>query len=257
MNSCALFQALSAATWHRVGNGYRLGVRQGEEGLSDWLLLDLAGAGLNDVVVDKTSKNLEASQGTDWEWWIGNHTTGWLRYAVQAKVVDVASGRYDTLAHKVSGTPQIDILDAWATHTRSIPIYCLYSHVPETPARQGGLPTIPTWHLEQYGCAVTPAWQVRTALGVRGARSFSWFYQRGCLFPWRCLVCCPAFAVSSAGLNPVRPPHVDSPFIHRSLPPYVTQLLESGERFAPDVALPLVDGIAPPSRIAVITRDEA
>lgn len=257
MNSCDLFQTLAAATWHRVGNGYRLRVRQGEEGISDWLLLDIAGAGLKDVEVAKTAKDLEPTQGTDWEWWIGNHKAGWLRYAVQAKAVDVPSGRYDTLAHKVSGTPQIDILETWARRTRSIPIYCLYSHVLGSPARSPHLPALPVWALEQFGCSITPARHVRTALGIRGARSFSWFYQRGYLFPWRCLVCCPAFAVSAASQNPVREGPDDIPFIHHTLPAYVSQLLASRGNLGPDVVLPLVDGVSPPNRVAVFTRDEA
>ncbi len=70
---------------------------------------------------------MESVKGTDWEWWIGNRTHGYLRYAVQAKKLDAKTNRYSSLNHKVGvGSKtlfQHDILEKYAHVNQAIPLY--------------------------------------------------------------------------------------------------------------------------------------
>lgn len=226
MTSCQLFESLASATWCRVRDGYVYRVRQGEEGLSDWLLLDLVAANLPDVRIVKTNKKLEATRGTDWEWWLGNLQTGWLRYAVQAKVIDVSTRRFDALNHKVNGTPQLDVLRKYARRQRAMPIYCLYSFVDPfpSPVPSCGFPSLLP---DQYGCSVLPEATIRSAARKRGAKTFESLYRTGTLYPWRCLVCCPLFNPGSQASNPLRPPNANQSFLHEALPEWLASALET------------------------------
>ena len=88
-----LFESIASSTWQRIhwGNFYK--ISQGEETITDLNLLELARANCPEVKVIKTAKNKEKYQGTDWEWWIGNKRLGWLRYAVQAKKINLNTSR--------------------------------------------------------------------------------------------------------------------------------------------------------------------
>ncbi|WP_300583268.1 DUF6615 family protein, partial [uncultured Pseudoalteromonas sp.] len=85
--------------WNRLDNSTQFGINQGEETLTDNLLLYLASQKLSNIKIIQTPKNKEKVKGTDWEWWIGNRKQGYLRYAVQAKKLDLKSGRYASLNH--------------------------------------------------------------------------------------------------------------------------------------------------------------
>lgn len=252
MNSCHVFQCLAAATWRRIRDGHRYGIRQGEEGISDWLLLDIVGSRIADVRVAKTSKALEANQGTDWEWWIGDDNHGWLRYAVQAKMIDVPSSRFITLNHKINNTFQYDVLQRYATQQRAIPIYCLYtflpSYVPSCLAAHSVHPP------DLYGCSVVPEATIRAAASRRGAKRFAALDQTGSLFPWCCLVCNSAFAPTTQALNPLRPPGNGASFVHERLPFWLEMALEApGEPIAQSRdRLPA----GAPSRYLVVKRPE-
>lgn len=108
---------------------------------------------------------------------------GWYRYAVQAKKIEVRTGRYAQLGHKVGGVLQLDILEPYAKANDAVPLYCFYNHV------DGAVP----WNcnyaveIEQLGCSVTPSKVVRAALKKRGARTFAHIHNQKQTLPWRCL----------------------------------------------------------------------
>ncbi|EHO7545990.1 hypothetical protein KMF76_000231 [Salmonella enterica] len=79
---------ISDDVWKRLENGKKYNIIQGEETLTDNILLYLASQNLSEIKIIQTPKNMESVKGTDWEWWIGNRTHGYLRYAVQAKKLD-------------------------------------------------------------------------------------------------------------------------------------------------------------------------
>jgi hypothetical protein len=112
--------------WERLGNSKKFGITQGEETLTDNLLLYLASKKLKTINIIQTPKNVETVKGTDWEWWIGNRDQGYLRYAVQAKKLDLKTGRYTSLNHKVgegaSAEFQHAVLEKYARANQAIPL---------------------------------------------------------------------------------------------------------------------------------------
>jgi hypothetical protein len=183
---------LADDTWERLRDSETLEVRFGEETVTDLVLLELKRSCVPGIAVLQTNKKAESTQGTDWEWWIGSNNTGWVRFAVQAKKLDLSSKRYDALGHKVSGRPQIDLLLKFAAKHQAIPLYCLFNFVSPVDTKE-------SWHccegpvVSQLACTVTPAAIVRHAIDTRGCRTFEWIHSHPSTLPWRCLVKCPRF----------------------------------------------------------------
>jgi hypothetical protein len=144
-------------------------------------------------VLFEDTRATESTKGCDFELWIGSTSSCWRRYAVQAKKIDFPSGRYASLAHKVGGTPQIDILDEYAKANLAFPIYCFYNNSAKPFSWNCSLPK----HSEQLGCSVTPSSVVRAALSKRGGKDFESIHKSAATIPWRCLVRCPAFINAS------------------------------------------------------------
>ena len=86
-----LLESLAKQTWDRIKDGYELEISQGEETITDLNLLEIKRSGIRSFQVVKLTKAEEAIKGIDWEWWIGSESQGWLRYAIQAKKIQVES----------------------------------------------------------------------------------------------------------------------------------------------------------------------
>lgn len=168
-------------TWQNLRDGIAFDVSQGEETISDNILLYLAKLRFSNLRLLKTPKDLEFFKGTDWEWWIGNDKSGWLRYAVQAKKLNAKTLSYMKLNHKVSnsgmsrhpghtihsryphplwsklGHPiyQHDILLEYSKLNSAIPLYAFYNFIELKDYR-------PSWNcrstmdVSQLGITVTP-----------------------------------------------------------------------------------------------------
>lgn len=186
-----LFAELAQATWHRLADGETFKIRQGETAITDHILLELARLQHPDIRIAKTPQDKEAKKGTDWEWWVGNGDA-WLRYAIQAKRLDLKSGGYPNLGHKVPQGRQVDILEKFATANQAIPLYCFYNSIDAADYE-------PYWHCQrpreprQLGCSIAPLHVVKAALEKKGARNFDWIHRQKHSLPWRCLMRCPAF----------------------------------------------------------------
>ena len=192
MRSVDLFEKLASSTWQRIFHAKQHKVSQGEETITDLNLLEISMAKCPEVTIIKTdSKKIESCQGTDWEWWIGNSSIGYLRYAVQAKKIDTKFINYKALGHKVDSERQINILERYARNNRAIPLYCFYNY-----SEHNNLS--PYWHCNlpldttQLGCTVTPLKNVQQALQQRGKRTFDFLHNLYDTKPWRCLVYCPS-----------------------------------------------------------------
>lgn len=197
MNSVKLFEKLASYTWHRILYSEEFKISQGEETITDLNLLEIAMSQYSGVKVIKAAKYDEKNQGTDWEWWIGNSSIGYLRYAVQAKKIDKKFIHYKSLGHKVESERQIHILEKYARKCGAIPLYCFYNYSKNTDLN-------PYWHcnlppddkkpkqFEQLGCTVTPLENVKEALDQRGKRTFDYLHKFDNTKPWRCLVQCPS-----------------------------------------------------------------
>lgn len=185
-----LFEVLAAATWERLELSETLKCSQSEETITDLNLMEMVRAGLPALRVYKATRQEESVRGFDWEWWIGSDRDGWWRYSVQAKRLDLQSGRYLSLRHKVNGRWQIDLLSAFAFAQGSVPLYCFYNWAPpETcaPAWQCNLPR----ENAQLGCTVVPLDVARAAHEPRARKSFGALHRDRRALPWRCLVACP------------------------------------------------------------------
>lgn len=185
-----LFERLASQTWNRIEAATEIEFPLGEEGITEWNLLEIMIARLKNVKVVKVSKEREAREGIDWEWWIGSHSKGYWRYAIQAKKL-CNSGRYDELRHTVNGNYQIDLLERYAKANQCIPFYCFYNHVDINNISE-------YWHCnypldqEQFGCTVVPIDVIRAAFPPRRPKTFKAIHIHNRVLPWRCLVKCPA-----------------------------------------------------------------
>ena len=183
--------------WERLENSKQYGISQGEETITDNLLLYLASQSLSNIKIIQTPKNKESVKGTDWEWWIGNRSGGYLRYAVQAKKLDTKSGRYSSLNHKVGKGPSADyqhkILEDYAKANDAIPLYAFYNYIakPDLPNKWNC--PLPIEH-SKLGCTVTPLKNVKKAITIRGWRTFEKIHSFPETVPLRCLADCPNIA---------------------------------------------------------------
>ena len=172
-----IFENLAFTTWETILNAFSNNISYGEDAITSVNLLSLRNASLNGLVLEDI-RSQESTKGCDFEFWIGSEEKGWLRYAIQAKKISVSSNRYNSLAHKVNGVPQIDILERYSLENRAIPIYCLFNYSDD-----------PNYiDARELGCSVTPLKTVRESLKTRGARTFNWFHRREETLPWSCLV---------------------------------------------------------------------
>ncbi|MEN2469505.1 DUF6615 family protein [Burkholderia theae] len=210
------FEDLSEGVWDRLADSLALNISQGEETITDNLLLDLARLKHPGLSMIKTPKNLESDKGTDWEWWIGNDNDGWLRYAVQAKKLNLHELRYDTLRHVIPGKPaefdvsgnlvsaavapalQHDVLRDYATGNGAIPLYAFYNHA-MYPDYQDYWQCPNPLRYKLLGISVTPLSVVQHALATRGERSFERMHEKPQTIPIRCLLECPRIAAIYRG----------------------------------------------------------
>lgn len=184
------------------------------------------------TVFRQTTLHQEAKYGTDFECWIGSDNVGWIGYAVQAKKLDIRTGRYGTLDRVVKRTQrrQIDILKTYAKYRRMTPRYCLYSYS-DNVSRNLLSCCSRSFSEKELGCTLTPVWVVERAIATYGGKTFNCLQQHHETVPWRCLALCPRLqrSLSSGQISPtdVSPLlEVDST-IHRRLPHGLRSLLET------------------------------
>lgn len=198
------FNAVCDDIWNRLQNSKAFGISQGEETLTDNILLYLASQNISSIKIIQTPKNLEPIKGTDWEWWIGNRKAGYLRYAVQAKKLDFKSGRYSSLNHKVgtgsSSVAQHKILEEYARANKAIPLYAFYNHLEPNDYPKKWNCSLPIDY-QKLGCTVTPLKNVKKAISRRGCRTFQKIHEFKETVPVRCLAQCPNIAFAQQDSN--------------------------------------------------------
>jgi len=180
--------------WHRLKDSKRLGISQGEETITDNILLYLAQQNIKDISVIQTPKNTESIKGTDWEWWIGNNRKGWLRYAVQAKKLNQKTDIYSSLNHPVGKPPNQEyqhvILEKYANANGAVPIYAFYNHIDKDDYSKLWNCPLPI-DVPKFGCTITPLTNVKKAISTRGSRTFDKIHEFPETIPVRCLAECP------------------------------------------------------------------
>jgi hypothetical protein len=167
-----------------------------EETITDSILLDIAKQDCFNIRILQTPKLLESVQGTDWEWYVGSNTYGWIRYAIQAKKLNLKSSNYDSLNHKVGQPPkqyrQIDLLQTFARANGAVPLYSFYNYFPKATAAVHWQCPKP-FDRELLGWTFTTLTDVINAMQKRGARTFDSIHQLHNAIPIRCLFTCMYF----------------------------------------------------------------
>ncbi|MDL1907954.1 hypothetical protein FBR03_10960 [Betaproteobacteria bacterium PRO1] len=213
MQAYELFEVLAERTWRSIKRFGRNRIHFGEDTITSLNLDALASARPTFVFAEDT-RAAESTKGCDFELWIGAGSIGWRRYAVQAKKGQFSSGRYGSLAHEVGGTPQIELLERYATANRALPIYCFYNWSDRPYRWNCSLPDC----AEQLGCSVAPLPVVRRALEWRGGRTFDFLHSQVETLPWRCLVRCRRFTQRPSQLEPPaeRGAEIEAPYDDKS-----------------------------------------
>ncbi|MDF3319902.1 hypothetical protein [Rhodococcus sp. C3V] len=189
----------------RIADGERFGIRQGEEGLTESVLMELCRQ-LPLLEVRKLTHSEEVTEGADWEWWIQGQKK-WFGFLVQAKRVSAPErGRrsYD-LGYRPSskgGERRPRQIDALHESSRILGIPAVYALYNEAGT---GL----RYSRPQYGreCVTPIGGDGITALGVNAAR---WILDHArarsakvemvapYAFPWSCLTHCVTNAAHSS-----------------------------------------------------------
>ena len=186
---------LSRDIWERLRDVKALSpvtsVRLGEETITDLLMLDLNRQGLTNASFTQTPKHREATRGTDFECWLGRDDTGWIRFAVQAKKLDLRSERYANLKHMTKGVRQIDRLERYAANNEAIPIYCLYNYSDHVDSVMHWNCCQRPFQPEDLGCTVTASTNIRKSLELWGKKNFDYLHRYDNTIPLRCLASCP------------------------------------------------------------------
>lgn len=202
------FEKISKDTWLRLQNSIFFQISQGEETITDNILLDLAKIKSPFLKIIPTSKDVEGVRGTDWEWWIGSNALGWLRFCVQAKKLNLKTKSYTGLTqkNKATGEYQIDILETYAVNNNAIPIYALYNFIDINQLNQYWQCNL-QFDFYQFGCTYTSIDVIRHAAFTRGAKTFENIHSNPQSLPIRCLICCPHLHVIYDGAQQMMAHH--------------------------------------------------
>lgn len=213
-----LLEGLSEDVWQRLRLSRTLGISQGEETLTDILVLDVARfarRGGTRTVVTKCPKHLEPETGIDVYWSIGSPRRGWYSLALQAKRLD-CEGRYYTAMYGREGHKQLAALEKFGALMGVWSGYLLYNYVDHDEggvAAQGHCPDA-GMRAPLMGCTVTPASNVRGVLDSPRScpKSFAEIHKHEETIPLRC-ICCPR---TMANLYDLEVTGANSPYLQVS-----------------------------------------
>ncbi len=229
-----VLEELSVDVWERLRDVKRLtkplGVRHGEETITDLLMLDLMRKLSGHVMATQTPKREEAKSGTDFELWVERSTRGWVRFAVQAKRIDFKRSTYSGLNYKVNGTKQMHLLKRFADANGAIPVYCFYNYYENPKCSDHWRCCSKPYVEEQLGCTIATLRTVKRAAKRRGAKNFDWIHKQPGTMPLSCLLICEKIETEftkpdvDAELGPANGSegHLPMRLVHHKNPPPIT-----------------------------------
>jgi hypothetical protein len=259
---CDLLRRLAARTWGEIRNGEEVGIRVGEESITDRLLLDLSLAFPLTKVIKWNRLQEGRTTGADWDWWFFDPAAGaGVGLRIQAKRVDYFNEEFNGLAASNQWGDQRTMLQSSAAAAGLHPLYCFYlaSRVPragrtlcgshESGESPPGWPGPPE---EIYGCSLVGPATVETAISTRDSSlNFFWRF----LLPWACLFCCEGLRGSPMervdfharrlrARSAERGDSAPESLVTENLPPEVWAVLEREQTFAelapPDVGATVI-----------------
>ncbi len=176
----------------------------GEETITETNLLTLKRLHPRHVVLKSFTKNQEARNGADWEWWFidSNKRIG-FPMRVQAKRLPKNSHKFKNLltySAKKSTQRQIDMLINDAQKFGMMPLYCLYISEAEMYLANElyRLQLKRSYPLFEYGCWVGSA----TAIKAGRKQDLNGLFDT--IFPWHFLVCRNRVKTSEVPSLPLR-----------------------------------------------------
>lgn len=229
----------SVWVWDNLREARFHGFQVGEESITDFIVLNIKKWGAGKIIVDTFTRHKESVNGSDWEWWFTGPSGMWLGMRLQAKVLNLASEKYEHLHHKNKNGQQVDLLVNDARKNGLIPIYCMYTNWDPKKYKAGWKCTIYKRSVRQYGTAILNPSIVKK-LQIKNETSLSSIIHN--LKPMHCLFCCcsmssivdlPHRAISwlhGSGLLEVDAiqENESGSFLREKPPHYVHKLLEGG-----------------------------
>ena len=197
------FEQLSKEIWSKITAANHYSLQYGEETITGSMLLEIVTQKFHNIKIIQTPKKKEATQGTDWEWYVGSDTFGWIRFIIQAKKLHPVSNNYEKLDHTITtkegSVRQQDLLRNYAALTGAIPLYNFYNNFPTANGKHWHCPK--PFDMELLGWTFTPLSNVESVSKipkgkkrrVNGWCSFNKIHSIGDTFPIRCLFSCPNF----------------------------------------------------------------
>ncbi len=224
----------SSWTWNKLREARALDFQVGEESLTDFVVLNIKKWGVGKISIDTFTRHAESLNGADWEWWFSGPSGKWLGMRVQAKVLNLASEKYEHLHHKNKHGSQVDLLIKDASKNKLIPLYCMYTNWDPKKYKanwncQSYKPTV-----RHYGTAILSPQEVKKLQSNNETRLSSVIKS---LKPMHCIFCCSGFGGKElperalswlAGMDLISEMETNSAEEYlRDYPPYyVNQLLE-------------------------------
>ncbi|HGH1346355.1 TPA: DUF6615 family protein [Acinetobacter baumannii] len=128
MNLKEVFIRNSAWVWNNLRDARKLNIQLGEESVTDFLIFNLTKSAGKDLKIKSFSRNQEALNGADWEWWFTGPSGKWIGMRVQAKIITLLNDKYLSFKHKNKYGLQINLLEKDAKLKGMIPVYCMYTN---------------------------------------------------------------------------------------------------------------------------------
>ncbi len=163
---CSTLKERAKWTNRSIGHGLstRLGVM--EETITDVNLLEIAIRHEDHVLTKKFTRRQEGSlSGADWLWCIGEPGS-WFLLLVQAKIINPKTGRCHYLNY--SKGSQRSLLLKFARKIKAIPIYAIYSHIPdgyEPPPKAS--PHFSSINSNEWGCSWLTPQRVKSLVSAK------------------------------------------------------------------------------------------
>jgi Family of unknown function (DUF6615) len=229
---CESFRNEAGFVWNRMKKARTVGMRLGEETLTEIALLNIALAHPpTKVAIRLATKKDEAGHGGDWEWWFSHKGKG-VGFRVQAKRL-FPSGKYEGLFKKKKGAKPYDQLDTLVDAAKNakpplIPLYCFYNFpVGKSPFSARKNPCGNFRGPSFWGCSIAFPDDVKARQSDELAKLVR------IMRPWHALVCdsgeVDVVTSVRAFLRGAGKPD-QTP---RNLPPHVTHLIELDSEYWP------------------------
>lgn len=178
-------------TWSTLDQANNLGIRFGEETLTDLLALDMLSYGrAAGFRLWSTTKPAEGLCGADLLVAVRHQTGLWSCLALQAKKL-FPEDKYRSINSGSKCTNQLAKLERFARRCHALPLYLLYNHS-DTAQRSKHWNCSRCFDVRQLGCTLVPIWHIRHLMSrTRIPRSFDRAHSVDQARPWRCAFDCP------------------------------------------------------------------